>query len=192
MCLLQSSPKLPNLLCRRAPWFCYRANQLQRSRGATILRIESRHRDKKASRSAYQSYLQRTRRNLEHQRWPATNTPLPEKTSVFGNEGLARGLRPQVPSRLGKPGLRPVSNERQPAEGLSLPQLGLGASAWGPGPGPLGRAAGMRAQAYKPNGAETSINGYRFRHNVSAEHRQRPHSKCVVASGSATEHTTNQ
>ena len=64
---------------------------------------------------------------LEHQRWPATNTPLPEKTSVFGNEGLARGLRPQVPSRLGKPGLRPVSNERQPAEGLSLPQLGLGA-----------------------------------------------------------------
>ena len=32
MCLLQSSPKLPNLLCRRAPWFCYRANQLQRSR----------------------------------------------------------------------------------------------------------------------------------------------------------------
>ena len=126
-CLLQSSPKPPNLLCRRAPWFCYRANQLQRSRGATILRIESRHRDKKASRSAYQSYLQRTRRNLEHQRWPATNTPLPEKTSVFGNEGLARGLRPQVPSRLGKPGLRPVSNERQPAEGLSLPQLGLGA-----------------------------------------------------------------
>ena len=32
---------MPNLLCRRALWLCYRANQLQRSRDAAILRITS-------------------------------------------------------------------------------------------------------------------------------------------------------
>ena len=43
---LQSKPRirepgLPNRLRRRAPWLCYRANQLQRSRDAAILRIMS-------------------------------------------------------------------------------------------------------------------------------------------------------
>ena len=36
-------PELSIRLCHRAPWVCYRANQLQRSRGAAILRITSRH-----------------------------------------------------------------------------------------------------------------------------------------------------
>ena len=31
----------PNILCRRAPWFWYRANRVQRSRDAAILRITS-------------------------------------------------------------------------------------------------------------------------------------------------------
>ena len=32
---------MPNRLRRRAPWLCYRANQVQRSRDAEILRIMS-------------------------------------------------------------------------------------------------------------------------------------------------------
>ena len=36
-------PGLSIGLCHRAPWVCYRANQLQRSRDAAILRITSRH-----------------------------------------------------------------------------------------------------------------------------------------------------